>query len=74
MIPDCDTYLKCCGCSLRHINYDYELIVKEKSKGDTIAGIDDFGDIKIKDIIDPSKIIFYRNKSQISTRKIKIGN
>lgn len=73
IISDCNTYLKCGGCSLRHINYDYELIVKEKKVKDAITRIGGFDNIKINDIVGADDINFYRNKSQIPIRKNKDG-
>ena len=62
---DCPVYLKCGGCSLRHIDYEYELRVKEQKVKDNILRIGGISDVCIKRIVPSPKVNYYRNKSQI---------
>ena len=62
---DCVHYLKCGGCSFRHINYGAELKIKHKHVSDCIKRIGGFKNLNIDPIIPAENINFYRNKSQI---------
>ena len=60
---DCDTYDKCGGCSLRHMDYDYTIKIKKTSVENTLKKA--LGrDIKIDEVIPMENPYFYRNKLQ----------
>lgn len=65
VIPDCQHFSRCGGCSFRHISYDAELKIKKKHVSDCISRIGGFKDIKIEEIVPAKNLNFYRNKSQI---------
>ena len=61
--PDCITYPSCGGCSLRHVNYDYSLKIKENAVRTTVRKT--YGkDIEIEECIAAENPICYRNKLQ----------
>ena len=61
--PDCDTYSKCGGCNLRHIDYKYSLEMKKKSVQNTLRKALK-RDIEIENIIEMEDPCYYRNKLQ----------
>jgi len=67
---DCDTFPRCGGCSLRHINYDYTLEIKKNSVESTLKKA--LGrEIKIVDVLKMENPYNYRNKLQYP---VGIGN
>ena len=72
--PDCPVYFKCGGCSFRHINYNFELDIKQKHVSDCLKRIGGFKEVEIEKILDSSKILNYRNKTQVPFGKNKDGN
>ncbi|MDF2567341.1 MAG: putative methyltransferase [Oscillospiraceae bacterium] len=60
---DCPVFEQCGGCSLRHISYESELLIKQKIVQDAFERI---GDVHIKHepILPSERINFYRNKAQ----------
>ena len=61
--PDCITYPSCGGCSLRHVNYDYSLRIKENAVRTTLRKT--YGkDVEIEECIAAKNPICYRNKLQ----------
>lgn len=72
-LPDCDTYIRCGGCSLRHINYDYTLKIKNKKVKNILEkqGLDN---IIVNDVIGMEEPYFYRNKLQYPLGVDKLGN
>lgn len=61
--PDCQTYSRCGGCSLRHINYEITLKMKENSVKSTLKkalGVD----VEISEILEMENPYNYRNKLQ----------
>ncbi len=60
---DCNTYSKCGGCNLRHINYEYSLEMKKKSVQNTLRKALK-RDIEIDDMIGMEEPYYYRNKLQ----------
>ncbi len=59
---DCNTYLRCGGCDLRHIDYDYTLKIK-KEKVENLLKKEKLV-IKVNDCIGMENPFFYRNKLQ----------
>lgn len=60
---DCETFPRCGGCNLRHINYDYTLEIKKNSVESTLKKA--LGrEIKISNILKMEKPYNYRNKLQ----------
>lgn len=61
--PDCMTYTRCGGCSLRHVNYDYTLKIKKEIVKNVLRkqGLDY---IKVNDVLGMESPFFYRNKLQ----------
>ena len=71
--PDCKTYKRCGGCSLRHMKYEETL----KLKKDTVQNlVDKTLDIKLKvnDVIGMDNPYNYRNKFQYPVGLDKNGN
>ena len=61
--PDCNTYNRCGGCSLRHINYDYTLEMKKKSVENTLSKT--LGrQVLVNEVVGMEKPYYYRNKLQ----------
>ena len=61
--PDCDTYNRCGGCNLRHIDYESTIEMKKSSVKNTLKKI--LGrNIEIDDVIKMDNPFFYRNKLQ----------
>ena len=60
---DCDTYSKCGGCNLRHIDYNYSLEMKKISVKNTLKKALK-RDIEISEIIGMDNPCYYRNKLQ----------
>lgn len=69
IMPDCEHFQRCGGCSFRHINYDAELKIKHKHVSDCISRIGGFKNIKVDKIVESENINFYRNKSQMPVSK-----
>lgn len=63
---DCDVYKKCGGCCFRHISYDAELKVKQKTVGENLKkeGIN----VPVNEISPSPMINGYRNKAQLPIR------
>lgn len=60
---DCDTFSRCGGCNLRHVNYDYTLEIKKNSVESTLRK--SLGrDIKISSVLKMDEPYNYRNKLQ----------
>ena len=64
---DCPVAYKCGGCDFRHIDYDYQLILKKRLLDNTLKNF------KITDIIKDDHPIHYRNKVQMPFRNNKMG-
>lgn len=69
---DCEFFLRCGGCSYRHIDYTAELEAKKKRVKDAINRIGGI-DIPINDCLANGKITRYRNKAQYPVRVDKNG-
>lgn len=60
---DCNTFSRCGGCNLRHINYDYTLEIKKNAVESTLRKT--LGrNIKIANVLKMDKPYNYRNKLQ----------
>lgn len=60
---DCETYSRCGGCNLRHINYKETLKMKKNAVENTLRKALGEG-IKVNDTIGMENPFFYRNKLQ----------
>lgn len=61
--PDCETYSKCGGCVMRHINYDETINMKKNAVESTLRKA--LGrDVKIDEVLKMDEPYFYRNKLQ----------
>ena len=61
--PDCETFSKCGGCSLRHVEYEKTMEMKKNSVESTLKKA--LGrEIKIDEVIDMENPVNYRNKLQ----------
>ena len=61
--PDCNTYSRCGGCNLRHIEYNETLKIK-KSIVENCLYKELKKEIKVEDVIGMENPIYYRNKLQ----------
>lgn len=61
--PDCETYSKCGGCNLRHIEYQASLEMKKKAVQNTLKKALK-RELPIEDIIGMENPCYYRNKLQ----------
>ena len=63
IVSDCKTYLRCGGCSLRHVNYEKTIEMKKSAVENTLKKT--LGkEVKISDVIKMENPYFYRNKLQ----------
>ncbi len=73
---DCPVYRRCGGCSLRHVQYSHELVVKNGWVGDNLKRIGGV-DIPLEPIIASPSYERYRNKAQYPVRlvdgKVQVG-
>lgn len=61
--PDCDTYSRCGGCVMRHINYDDTIAMKKNAVESTLKKA--LGrEVFIDDVLKMDDPYFYRNKLQ----------
>ena len=60
---DCDTYKRCGGCNLRHIDYEYTLKMKQKKVQNLVNKTLD-NKTEVKDTIGMNNPYNYRNKAQ----------
>ena len=60
---DCNTYKRCGGCNLRHMNYEHTLELKRNNVQNLIDKTLK-QKVKVKDTIGMEKPFFYRNKAQ----------
>ena len=60
---DCETFLKCGGCTLRHMKYDYTIELKKKAVQETLRKSLN-KEININEVIKMENPHYYRNKLQ----------
>lgn len=70
--PDCTTYKRCGGCSLRHIKYNETLNIK-RNMVQNLANKSLNHGVEVKDVIGMDNPFNYRNKLQYPVGKNKIG-
>lgn len=63
IIPDCETYSKCGGCTMRHINYDTTITMKKNAVESTLKKA--LGkEVKVLEVLKMDNPYNYRNKLQ----------
>ena len=70
---DCNTYKKCGGCNLRHIDYTETLKIKKSNVESCLRKVN-LKDIKINDCIGMKTPLYYRNKLQYPVGISENGN
>ena len=71
--PDCSTFVRCGGCSLRHIKYDKTLDIKTDIVKNCLAKALGY-EPKVNKCIGMENPIYYRNKLQYPVGVDKLGN
>jgi 23S rRNA (uracil1939-C5)-methyltransferase len=61
--PNCETYNKCGGCDIRHIEYNYSLELKKQSVENTLKKALK-REVQINTVIGMNEPFYYRNKLQ----------
>ena len=64
IVPFCEVFGNCGGCSLQHMSYDYQLVYKTRKVRDEVERISGIKDIKINEIIGMENPLNYRNKAE----------
>lgn len=60
---NCDTYGKCGGCNLRHVDYNYTMEIKKESVENTLKKA--LGrNIEVDEVLEMENPVYYRNKLQ----------
>ena len=63
ILDNCDTYGKCGGCNLRHVDYNYTLEIKKESVENTLKKA--LGrEIRVDEVLKMERPVYYRNKLQ----------
>ncbi|KAA3606297.1 MAG: 23S rRNA (uracil(1939)-C(5))-methyltransferase RlmD [Calditrichaeota bacterium] len=64
IVPECEVYRKCGGCSFLQIDYDFQLETKEKFLKEALQKIGKFDlkNLSIEKIVCAEEPLFYRNK------------
>lgn len=68
----CPIAYKCGGCDLRHIDYDYQLELKQKWVKETMKNVGGI-DIEVKEVVASPDQNNYRNKVQVPVSDAKMG-
>ena len=71
-IPDCDTYKRCGGCSMRHIDYDKTLDIKQEKVQNLINKTLNTN-VEVKKVLGMGNPYNYRNKAQYPVGTDKNG-
>lgn len=72
--PDCENFMKCGGCTWRHISYEEECKIKQQRVEDAVTRIGGFDNVAFKPIISSDDITRYRNKAQYPVGLDRDGN
>ncbi|TCK89044.1 23S rRNA (uracil1939-C5)-methyltransferase [Natranaerovirga hydrolytica] len=72
--PPCEVYKQCGGCQIQGLDYDKQLVFKEKKVKDALERIGKLKNININTIIGMEHPFFYRNKSQYPVKRDNEGN
>lgn len=65
--PHCETYPKCGGCVLRHMDYEYTITTKKEATENTLKKA--LGkEVKVDEVLSMENPFFYRNKLQYPIR------
>ena len=70
--PDCDTYKRCGGCSMRHIDYDKTLDIKQEKVQNLINKTLE-NKVKVQKVLGMGNPYNYRNKAQYPVGTDKNG-
>ena len=70
---DCNTFKRCGGCSLRHIDYNYTLEIKRNAV-QALASKNLKSEVEVLDTLGMENPYFYRNKAQYPVGFDKEGN
>ncbi len=71
--PVCNSFKRCGGCSLQHLEYSEQLKFKTKLVRDNLQRIGGFSDVFVEDTIGPENPYHYRNKAQFPVGISKDG-
>lgn len=66
---DCGAYLKCGGCSFRHISYESELVAKQEFVKSSFERIGKLS-VQFEEILGCEDIFGYRNKAQLPVASV----
>ena len=72
--PDCENFMKCGGCTWRHISYEEEGKIKQQRVEDAVTRIGGLDNVVFKPIISSDNITRYRNKAQYPVGLDRDGN
>lgn len=72
--PDCENFMKCGGCTWRHISYEEECKIKQQRVEDAVIRIGGLDNVVFKPIISSDNITRYRNKAQYPVGLDRDGN
>lgn len=71
--PLCRYYGRCGGCSYQHIDYEHQLILKQKQVGEAFSKIGGIVQPQVGKVIPSSPIYAYRGKAQLHAAKTAGG-
>ena len=58
----CESFPKCGGCTLLHVNYDHQKEIKRQRVIDSLTRLGGFSDIEVNEVIGAKRQFNYRNK------------
>jgi len=71
--PDCASFKACGACQMMHIDYDFQLSMKQQVVKDALSKIGKFTNVEVQKTIGMKQPYFYRNKSQFPVCAKKDG-
>ncbi len=71
--PLCRYYGRCGGCSYQHIDYEYQLIIKQKQVAEAFSKIGGLLQPQVSAVIPSPRIYGYRGKAQLHAAKTAGG-